>query len=340
MQLAADLQQRVSPPRMAEWFRGSLERVASVPGVVAAGATSALPLDGHESMSTIRVDGYPNRPNQTAHGQRVAGDYFRAIQTPLIAGRYLTSADLPAGPGPRVVVVSESFARQYFHGRSAIGGRMAAGQSGTAWSTIVGVVADVRHSSLETPPGPTFYEPSWFVDSLAIRTALPPETVIASVRRALRDAGAPFVLADIQTMQQRTDRAAAPRQFQTVLLAAFAVIAVVLALVGLYGLLSYTLRQRTAEIGVRMALGAGRAQVIAMVLRHGLGLAGIGLLIGLAAAALAARWAASLLYGIHAFDPVTFLMVPLLIMTASAVACFLPAWKASRVDPASSLRHQ
>ena len=342
MRWAADLQQRVPPARMAGWFREALERVASVPGVAAAGATNALPLGGHESMSTIRVDGYPNGPNQTANGRNVAGDYFKAIETPLIAGRYLTSADIPAQPtpSPAVVVVSESFARLYFHGRSAIGGRMAAGQTGAAWSTIVGVVADVRHSSLETPPAPTFYQASWFVDSLAIRTALPPETVIASVRRAVRDAGAPFVLADIETMQQRTDQAAAPRRFQTVLLAAFAAIAVFLALVGLYGLLSYTVRQRTAEIGVRMALGAGRSQVVAMVLRRGLALAGIGLLIGLAVAAATARWAASLLYGIHAFDPVTFLVVPLLIMTAAAVACLLPSWKASRVDPVSSLRHQ
>lgn len=342
MQLAADLQQRVPPQRMAAWFRDALERVASVPGVVAAGATNALPLGGHESMSTIQVEGYPNRPNQTANGRNVAGDYFKAIQTPLIAGRYLTSADIPAqaAQSPRVVVVSESFARLYFQGRSAIGGHVQAGQPGSASFTIVGVVADVRHSSLEAPPAPTMYLPSWFVDSLAIRTALPPETVIAAVRRAVRDAGAPFVLADIRTMQQRTDQAAAPRRFQTVLLAAFAAIAVFLALVGLYGLLSYTVRQRTPEIGVRMALGAGRSQVIGMVLRRGLALAGIGLAIGLAAAGAAARWAASLLYGIPAFDPVTFVLVPLLIMTAAAIACVLPAWKASRVDPVSSLRHQ
>lgn len=342
MNLALDLQQRVPPPRVASWFRAALERVSALPGMVAAGATNALPLSGHESMTTIQVEGYANRPNQTANGRSVAGDYFTAIQTPLIAGRYLTSDDIPAQPtpAPPVVVVSESFARLYFQGRSAIGGRMAAGQPGAAWSTIVGVVADVRHSSLEAPPEPTFYQASWFVDSLAIRTALPPETVIASVRRAVRDAGAPFVLADIETMQQRTEQAAAPRRFQTVLLAAFAAIAVFLALVGLYGLLSYTVRQRTAEIGVRMALGAGRSQVVAMVLRRGLALAGIGLVIGLAAAGAAARWAASLLYGINAFDPVTFVVVPLLVMTAAAIACLLPAWKAARVDPVSSLRHQ
>jgi predicted permease len=341
MQLAADLQQRVPPQRTAAWFRDALERIASAPGVAAAGASNALPLSGHESLSTIRIEGYPNSPNQTANGRSVAGDYFKAIQTPLIAGRYLTSADIPVQPAPAsVVVVSESFAKLYFHGRSAIGGRIAIGQTSGAWLTIAGVVADVRHSSLEAPPQPTVYQPSWFVNQIAIRTALPADSVIASVRRAVRDAGAPFVLADIQTMQQRAGQAGAPRRFQTVLLAAFAAIAVFLALVGLYGLLSFTVQQRTAEIGVRMALGAGRPQVIGMVLRRGLALAGIGLAIGLAAAGAAARWAASLLYGIHAFDPVTFLAVPILLMTAAAVACLLPAWKASCVDPVSSLRRQ
>jgi len=342
MQLAADLQNRVPPPRLAAWFRTAIEGVAALPGVVSAGATSALPLSHHESTSTFRVEGYSNRPNQTVNLRQVAGDYCGAMQIPLIAGRYLTSADIPAQPSPvpPAVVVSQSFASVYFHGRSALGGRIQRGEPGALWSTVVGVVADVRHSGLETPPQPTLYEPSWMVDSLAIRTALPPDAMVASVRRAVRDAGAPFVLADIQTMQQRTTQAAARRRFQTVLLAAFAAIALFLALVGLYGLLAYAVRQRTAEIGVRMALGARRSEVIAMVLRHGLTLTGAGLLIGLLVAGLVARWSASLLYGVHVLDPVTFLAVPVLMLATAAMACILPAWNASRVDPVTSLRHQ
>jgi ABC-type antimicrobial peptide transport system permease subunit len=209
------------------------------------------------------------------------------------------------------------------------------------WSTIVGVVADVRHSNLETPPTPTLYQPSWSdVSSLAIRTTLPPDAMVSAVRHAVRESGLPFLLADIQTMRERTSKAEARRRFQTVLLAAFAGIAVFLALVGLYGLLSYAVRQRTAEIGVRMALGAQRSQVVGMVLRDGLLLTAAGLLIGLPVAGTVARWSASLLYGIHVLDPVTFIAVPVLMMAAAALACVLPAWKASQVDPVSSLRHQ
>jgi predicted permease len=289
------------------------------------------------------VEGYDNRPNQTAGWRQVAGDFFGAMQIPLIAGRYLTPEDMPDQPTPvpRAVVVNETFARVYFLGRSALGGHVQRGAPGAVWSTIVGVVADVRHSNLETPPTPTLYQPSWSdVSSLAIRTTLPPDAMVSAVRHAVRESGLPFLLADIQTMRERTSEAEARRRFQTVLLAAFAGIAVFLALVGLYGLLSYAVRQRTAEIGVRMALGAQRSRVVAMVLRDGLILTAAGLLIGLPVAGTVARRSASLLYGIHVLDPVTFIAVPVLMMAAAALACVLPAWKASRVDPVSSLRHQ
>jgi predicted permease len=343
MSLAADLQSRVPPARIMAMSRTAVERVAALPGVVSAGATNTLPLSHHESTSTFRVEGYDNRPNQTAGWRQVAGDFFGAMQIPLIAGRYLTPEDMPDQPTPvpRAVVVNETFARVYFHGRSAVGGHVQRGAPGTLWSTIVGVVADVRHSNLETPPTPTLYQPSWSdVSSLAIRTTLPPDAMVSAVRQAVRESGLPFLLADIQTMRERTSKAEARRRFQTVLLAAFAGIAVFLALVGLYGLLSYGVRQRTAEIGVRMALGAQRSQVVGMVLRDGLLLTAAGLLIGLPVAGTVARWSASLLYGIHVLDPVTFIAVPVLMMAAAALACVLPAWKASQVDPVSSLRHQ
>lgn len=342
MSLAADLQSRVPPARLMAMSRTALERVAALPGVVSAGATNTLPLSHQERTSTFRVEGYDNRPNQTAGWRRVAGDFFGAMQIPLIAGRYLTPDDMPDRPTPvpRAVVVNETFARVYFYGRSALGGHVQRGAPGVVWSTIVGVVADVRHSNLETPPTPTLYEPSSDVSSLAIRTTLPPDAMISAVRHAVRESGLPFLLADIQTMRERTSEAEARRRFQTVLLAAFAGIAVFLALVGLYGLLSYAVRQRTAEIGVRMALGAQRSQVVGMVLRHGLMLTAAGLLIGLPLASTLARWSASPIYGIHVLDPVTFIAVPVLMMAAAALACVLPAWKASQVDPVSSLRHQ
>ena len=164
--------------------------------------------------------------------------------------------------------------------------------------------------------------------------------MISSIRNAIHSVDPAIALTDIQTMLQRITEAASRRRFQTVLLAAFAGIAVFLALVGLYGLLSYAVRQRTTEIGVRMALGAGRGAVVGMVVRQGLMLTGAGLAIGLLAAGAIARGIASLLYGVHAFDPVTFIAVPVFMLLAAAVACFVPAWKAARIDPIRALRQQ
>jgi putative ABC transport system permease protein len=331
-----------TPQNRAALSRSLIGGIAALPGVLAVGGTSQLPLSHAESITIFRVDGYPNRPNQTAAARGTAGDYMQAMQMRLIAGRLLSAADNPVQPSPvpAAVLVSESFAKLYFRGGNAIGGRVQCGEPGTQWSTIVGVVADVRHTNLEASPQPTIYGPSWFVDSLAIRTALPPEAVISSIRNAVHRVDSAIALADIQTMSQRTTEAGSRRRFQTVLLAAFAGIAVFLALVGLYGLLAYAVRQRTTEIGVRMALGAGRGAVVGMVVRHGLMLTGAGLVIGLLVAGAIARWIASLLYGVHAFDPVTFVAVPVFMLVAAAIACFVPAWKAARIDPTRALRQQ
>jgi putative ABC transport system permease protein len=352
MRLAVDSRSR-TPQQMTVLSQSVISAIAALPGVLAVGGTSQLPLSHAESITLFRVDGYPNRPNQTAAARLSAGDYLQAMQIRLIAGRHLSAADIPAQPSPvpptvpaqpppvpAAVLVSESFAKLYFPGGNAIGGRLQCGDPGTKWSTIVGVVADVRHTNLEASPQPTIYSPSWFADSLAIRTALPPEAVISSIRNAVHSVDPAIALADIQTMLQRTTEAASRRRFQTVLLAAFAGIAVFLALVGLYGLLAYAVRQRTREIGVRMALGAGRGAVVGMVVQQGLMLTGAGLAIGLLAAGAIARSIASLLYGVHAFDPVTFIVVPVFMLVAAAIACFVPAWKAARIDPIRALRQQ
>jgi predicted permease len=342
VRLAADMQVMVPPAKIAAIQRDVVERLASTPGVTAVGATNALPLTQAETLSRFRLEGYPNDSEQTVALRQVAGDYFLAMQSPLIAGRFLTSADIPMpyfSAPPAAVVVNESFAKHYFPGRSAIGGRVQRG-SATVWSTIVGVVGDVRHSSLEKPPVPTLFEPSWAVDSVAIRTAMPAEAMVRATRQAIREAGGPFFVADTRTMSERTNAAVARRRFQTVTLATFAAIAVVLALIGLYGLLSHGVRDRTPEIGIRMALGATRGEVLGIVLRDGLIVTGIGLLFGLIGAALLARSAASLLYGVSVLDPVTFIFVPVLMLTAAAAGCLVPAWRASRVNPVNCLRHQ
>jgi predicted permease len=209
MRLAVDQQSRTSQS-IATLSRSIMGRIATLPGVLAVGTTNALPLSHAESTSTFRVDGYPNRPNQTVNLRQTAGDYFQAMEMRLIAGRFLNSDDIPAQPTPvpPAVVVSESFAKLYFPNGNAMGGRVQRGAPGAIWSTIVGVVADVRHTNLEKSPQPTLYEPSWFADSLAIRTALPPESAISSVRNAVHDVDPAIALTDIQTMRERTSEAA------------------------------------------------------------------------------------------------------------------------------------
>ncbi len=326
-------------PQMAKLFREINARVSTLPGVQAAGAIDALPLVSHESLGFLEVEGYANRPLQTANTWNVSGDYFRAMQIRLMAGRFLNDADVDAQP--KVVAVSQSFAKLYFDGRPAVGARIKIGGDGSMqvpWSTVVGVVADVRHSGLERPPAPTVYAASQFADTLAVRSSLPPDAIAVMIRKSLHNLDPTIALADLRTMDDRISEAASRRRFQTALLAAFAVIAVALALAGLYGLLSYAVRQRTGEIGLRIALGASRADVVGMIVRQGLALVALGLAVGLAAAMVLSSLITSLLYGVRASDLATLVAVPVFILAVGALACAIPAWKAAKVDPATALR--
>jgi ABC-type antimicrobial peptide transport system permease subunit len=201
-------------------------------------------------------------------------------------------------------------------------------------------VGDVRHSSVEEIPEPIVYYQNGVADSVAIRTAGTPDAIIPSVRKAVSAVSTGISVIDIQTMNQYVDQATARRRFQTVALASFAGVAVFLALVGFYGLLSYAVMQRTAEVGVRMALGASRGAVIGMVVRYGLTLASAGLAIGLSLSLLLTRALASFLYGVRPVDPVTFIAVPVLTIIVAVIACAAPAWRAACVDPMRALRHQ
>jgi putative ABC transport system permease protein len=202
----------------------------------------------------------------------------------------------------------------------------------------VGVVGDVRHSSVEETPEPIIYYQNGVADSVAIRTAGNPDAIIPLVRSAVTAVSPAMSVIDIQTMNQYVDQATARRRFQTVALASFAGVAVFLALVGFYGLLSYAVLQRTAELGLRMALGASRGAVIGMVVRYGLTLTSVGLVIGLSVALLLTRALASFLYGVRPVDPVTFIVVPAFTIGIVVIACIAPAWRAACLDPVSTLR--
>jgi predicted permease len=294
--------------------RELMRRIQDLPGVQVAGSIDDLPLSANEDMGFLVVEGCTSKLKQWVRARGTAGEYFRAIQIPLIAGRYLDDADIAAKPFEmeESVVVSESFAKCYFPGRNALGRRL--GINGPAKSTIVGIVGDVRHSSLEEAPEPIVYAQNGSADSVVIQTLGSPESIVASVRKEVTAFGAGSTLTDIQTMSQYVGQAAARRRFQTVALTAFAGVAVFLTLVGLYGLISFAVRQRTAEIGVRMALGATPGAMIRMVVLSGFKLTFAGLAIGVCSALALVQGMATFIYGIPAIDPVTFLGVPAFIL--------------------------
>jgi predicted permease len=299
-------------------------------------------------MTTLWVDGYRgNSKEALIDGAGVTPHYFSAMATPLIAGRFFTAADCRESAqrdgNPEVVIVNQSFVQKYFPGQTAVGRRMReSADPKTPWRTIIGVIADVRNESLDQAPVPQIYTP--LIDgqstSIAVSSSLPPEALIAALRASLRSIDPSIALADIHTMQQALSASTARRRFQTTLLTTFGAIALLLALVGLYGVLDYSVRQRIPEIGLRMALGATRARVISMVVHQGLRLVLLGLAAGIVAALVLVRFVSSALYGVRPYDPWTFLAAPALVLLAALIACCTPAWRAAHIQPIEALRSE
>jgi len=329
-----------TPQKQLAFFDRVVNEIGRLPGVQAAGATRGLPLGGHGSLTFLEVDGYPNRKNQTVDSWSVTPHYFDAMNIPLLAGRFFAPGDAPG----RVFVVDRRFAQVYFRGRNPIGAQIRMGDPGTPWSTIIGVVGDVRHASIEEAPRPAVYSPfSWSNGpnaDLAIRWTVPVDQTIPAIRGLLRSMDPALAFTNVRTMGERVDDATARRRFQTVVLAVFAAVALFLALVGLYGLMAYAVKRRTPEIGIRMALGASRGQVLGMVLRQGLGLVVFGLALGLAGALALTRLMGSYLFEVPATDPLTFAVVPVLLVVVATCACLVPGWRATRIDPMSALRYE
>ena len=331
------LDQRYPAQKQGAFYKELITKLEALPGVKAAGGVSNLPLSNSESIGFLWVEGYPNKDFQQAEGRGVTPHYFEAMEIPLIAGRYFIEADA-TGNGP--AIINQKFAATYFSNRNPIGGRISTDEKHAHWSTVVGVVADVRHMGLEEEPQPQMYNTSYdFGDeSVAVRSTLPAATVENEIRAILKSIDPSLAVTDIHTMGDLVSIATARRRFQTSLLAVFAGIALIMALVGLSGLMRFSVNRRTREVGIRMALGAERRDVLLLILRNALVLVVCGLSLGLASTWIATRLLKSFLFGVGQHDPFTIVTVSVLLLVCGLMAAFVPARRAASIDPMQALR--
>jgi len=323
-------------------YRQALERIATLPGVQSVGVASTLPLATEWQIGFL-VEGGGERDFHTAYGSWVSNDYFRAMGISLKKGRAFTDEDRT--DTTPIIVVNETMARRFWPGQEAIGKRIRwGGWNPQGWLTIAGVVADVKLSSLEAESPPTVYMPVFQIprirrDAVFIaRTTADPASLAAAMRREIGAVDADLPIYDIRTMNQVIAESMARRRFTMGLLTIFAIAALSLATLGLYGVLSYAVTQRTREIGVRMALGGRRRDVLRLVVGQGMKMALIGALAGLIASFALTRLMKGLLFGVSPSDPLTFASVALLLTMVALVACWIPARRATKVDPMVALR--
>ncbi len=332
-------QQYSSLSKRLAFYERLVGSVETIPGVESIGLTDALPLGRNRSWG-IRAKGevYLEGQQPGAFPRIVDSGYIKTMQIPLVAGRDFTADDTTERQ--RVMIVNEVMGRRLWPGRDPVGQVVLI--SDREWR-VVGVVGNVRHASLEEEAGLEMYMPitqqsDWRSLELVLRAKLPPESLALSVRGALRAVDPTLPTGEFRTLGQMVDLSVSPRRFVLALLGAFALTALLLASLGIYGVLSYAVSQRTYEIGIRMALGASAAQVQLRVVAKTLALASVGILIGLAGSFALSNLIASLLYGVSPTDPATFLIMMLVLILVSGFAGFMPARRASRIDPMSVLR--
>jgi len=333
-------------PKVAAFYTDALQRIRSLPGVVAAGAVSDFFIHRQPDYRIALEGQSPARPEDPAPPlteDQVVPGYFEAMRIPLLRGRLLQDSDLAEG-APPVIVINEEMARRFWPGQDPLGKRLKYGLDPGAnmpWKTVVGVVSDMRRQKLDEAAIPYMFQPGFNPQmDIAVRTSTDPELLLGAVRtemRALDPAAPPY---GVMTVEHRLAQTVALRRLRTMLLATLAGVALVLSVIGAYGVIHRSVVARTQEIGIRMALGANRPAILSMVLKGGLIPAGIGLALGLFGSFALSRTLSTFLYETSAVDPITYVAVSFLLIAVTVIACLAPARRASRVDPISALRHE
>jgi putative ABC transport system permease protein len=329
------------------FYQRLLKSIEGLPQVEKCGAVSELPLSGAEGMGGFTVESRPLQPgegNPIADWRIVAHHYFEAIDIPLLSGRYFTEADHAEAAG--VVIVDAALARDFWPDRDPLGQRLNLSGLGPnqPWLTVVGVVETVRHYGLEAETRHQLYMPIEQFSNrsmyLAVRTTGNTFDVVGLVRDELRKENPTLPLSEVKSMEELLAESTASRRFSTLLFAVFAGVAFVLAVLGIYGVMSYTVARRTQEVGLRMALGAHRRDVLFLVLKNGLTLAVAGVLLGIGIALSLTRFMEGLLFEVEAADVLTFVSISLFLILVSTCAVFVPAWKATGIQPVTALRYE
>jgi putative ABC transport system permease protein len=332
----------------AAFFKQVINRVEAIPGVETAGAITHLPLSGMEESGNFSIEGRPSEDPSggfaTVDIRAISSNYFRSMGIPILIGRDFAQQDNEQSVP--VAIISESMAARYFAGEDPIGKRIKRGSANSdqAWAEIVGIAADVKHSALEKQSRPHLYflylQNPFSYMTIVARSSSSAENLSAAASKAVWDTDKDQPVANIKTMERYLSEAVASRRFNMSLLGVFAGVALILAAVGIYGVMSYSIAQRTHEIGIRIALGAARRDVLRLVVGHAMTLAAAGVCIGLAASFALTRVMSSLLFEVTATDPVTFAAIPLMLAGVALAACLIPARRAMRVDPIVALRYE
>jgi predicted permease len=333
--------------RLNAFNRELLRRMNAIPGVDLAGTTSDLPASGQPGSNLLVIEDRPQESqDMRAEVIRASPEYFKVMQVPLVSGRFFdTSDDDRKQP---VAIIDETTARHYWAGRDAMGRRIRFGQDPTQpWITIVGIVKDIKNDGLDVAGIPHFYTSVYqkpdrvFTDrefSVVLRTSLPAAILEPRIRHEIASIDPILPVFNVASMDDAIDASLASRRFSADLVGGFAAIALLLASIGIYGLLAYMVGQRSREIGLRVALGAGRADILKLIVTKGIVLAGVGIIVGVVLSAATASAMATLLYGVRPHDPAVFVVVPLLLFSVAVLASYIPARRAMKADPVIALR--